>query len=132
MVFHVETREGIKIQFTPNKNGLHVLHCKDYFEVEKDGCVFWKETNISTIEEVSLLSRGVKAVATVEQNKKNFTNQDITWAETTYCFQHMTGHLNDSTLIYSTTTYQKYTNCYARCQVDGWYSCEKYILLGFS
>ena len=42
--FHVEIREGFKLQFTANKKGLHVLNCKYYFGVGKDGFVFGKKT----------------------------------------------------------------------------------------
>ena len=85
MVFHVKTREGIKLQFIPNKKGLHVLDFKYYFEVGKDNRVFGKEISVPTVEE----EYGMEAITTVEDNKKNFTKQDVSWAEVAYFFFSM-------------------------------------------
>ena len=43
LAFWVETIECIKLQFTPNKKGLHILDCKDYFRPGNVGCVFRKK-----------------------------------------------------------------------------------------
>ena len=76
LVFHVKTREDIKLQFTPSKKGLHIIDCKDYFGVGKDGCVFGKKICAQTTEEEEFLPDGIETIATVEGNNKNFTNQN--------------------------------------------------------
>ena len=57
-----------------------------------------------TIEEVSLLSKGVEAFTTIKGNKENSTNFIVTQAETTCCLQHVAGHFNDLTFAHSATT----------------------------
>ena len=34
------TSEGVNVTFTPNKQGLHVLDCREYFGLGKSRCVF--------------------------------------------------------------------------------------------
>ena len=83
LAFHVETRKGTKLQFTPNKTGLHILDCTDYFGIGKDGYVFGKMTNMPTIGKVLSLSKGVEAILTIKGNKKNFTNCDFSKTKST-------------------------------------------------
>ena len=52
LVYHVETKEGRKLQFTPNKKGIHVLDCKSYFGAGKDGCLFGKIIELPIIKAV--------------------------------------------------------------------------------
>ena len=74
LAIHVETKEGIKFQFTPNRKGLQVLDYKDHFGVGKDGCVFGKEICVPADEEEPIHSNSAEDIATVEGNNKNFTD----------------------------------------------------------
>ena len=52
MAYHVKTTEGRKLQFTPNKKGLHVLNYKSCFKVRNGGCVFGKTVGSPIVKEV--------------------------------------------------------------------------------
>ena len=38
--YNCVTSEGVKVTFAPNKEGLHILDCRNYFGLGKYGCVF--------------------------------------------------------------------------------------------
>ena len=78
------TSEGVKVIFTPNKEGLHILDCRDYFGLGKSGCVFGQNiidnnTNngFSMCHSITgtTLNNDV-AIDTVEKSKQNFTKRD--------------------------------------------------------
>ena len=70
-MYHVETREYRNLQLTPNKKSPHILDCKYYFGVKKNGYVFGKETGKPTISEGLLLFNGVEAITTIKGTTTN-------------------------------------------------------------
>ena len=83
------------------------LIAKSYFGLEKDGCVFGKQIGLPIIKPVIkgryLVSNGVKAIAPITGNKRNFTNRDVEQAEVARRFQHVAVYLSDDNLIYTVT-----------------------------
>lgn len=49
---------------------------------------------------------GIEAIATIEGIKKNFTSRDIAQAEVLHQFQHVVGHMSETTLHYVVTTHR--------------------------
>ena len=107
------TSEGVKLSFTPNKDGLHVLDCSKYFGVGKQGYVFGKDiidNNTNSGLAMCHNSTGVPArimkdaIDTVEKSKQNFSKRDQLRANRVRRFQHVAAHPSDETIIYSAMT----------------------------
>ena len=43
LAYKCETSEGVKVEFIPTQQGLHIMNCSDYFGLDKSGCVFGTE-----------------------------------------------------------------------------------------
>ena len=42
LAYRCETAEGVKVEFLPTEQGLHVMNCSEYFGVGKSGYIFGK------------------------------------------------------------------------------------------
>ena len=111
--YNCVTAEGIELSFSPNKDGLHILDCSNYFGVGKQGYVFGKtiidnETNngtamchnITGVPETDVSD----AIDTIKKSKQNFSTRDQQRANRVRRFQHVAAHPSDDTIIYSAMT----------------------------
>ena len=107
--FNVETPEGIRKKFTPDKKGLYVLDCSDHFGPSKDSHIFGKK--VINTEHVliqrkhgdNFTSSTSYDIQTSEGIKENFAQRDVIKAENVRRFQHIAGHASDETLIHMAT-----------------------------
>jgi hypothetical protein len=112
------TSEGTKCSFIPNKDGLHVMDCTEYFGIGKSGYIFGKkivDNNVGggkdmcrsihgTIENAKAFVSIDDAIDTITKSKNNFSKRDQSKASRVRRFQHVAAHPSDETLIYSSMT----------------------------
>ena len=112
LTYDCVTSEGLKVQFVPSDQGLHVKNCSEYFGLDKSGCVFGTEITDNGTQggESMSYASGINkinistGIDTVEQSKARFSVRDQERANAVRRFQHVSGHPSDSTIIYSAVT----------------------------
>ena len=98
--------------FASNKEGLHILDCRDYFGLGKSGCVFGQNVIDNNTNNGSSMCHNITGttlnndftIDAVEKSKQNFTKRDQLRAGRVRRFQHVAAHPSDETIIYLTIT----------------------------
>ena len=103
LCYNCTTGEGVKLQFTPNEKGLHVLECADYFGLDRPNCVFGSKDVVGTMDMCHVLNND-DGIDTIAKSESRFSDRDIKRAERTRRLQYVSGHPSDATMIYSTKT----------------------------
>lgn len=97
--------------FDPTAEGLHVMDCTAYFKPGKPPHIFGQHITDNSVQGGDAMCNtninvlwNLDGIDTVAKSKNNFSARDQQKAKLVRCFQHVSGHPSNKTLIYSATT----------------------------